>query len=76
MYLRYVCVCMHIIIVYACTYVYVLCSLRSPKAPDGECDMGTHTFSYAVMPHNGMYTLLNAQGLYQSPLWAFYCYNE
>lgn len=27
--------------------------LRSPKAPDAECDMGTHTFAYALMPHRG-----------------------
>ncbi|GJD12481.1 Alpha-mannosidase 2C1 [Galdieria sulphuraria] len=25
--------------------------LRSPKSPDKECDMGYHTFSYAVLPH-------------------------
>jgi alpha-mannosidase len=27
--------------------------LRSPKAPDPECDMGFHRFSYAVVPHYG-----------------------
>ncbi|KAK7493075.1 hypothetical protein BaRGS_00015596 [Batillaria attramentaria] len=27
--------------------------LRAPKAPDPEADMGTHQFSYAVMPHRG-----------------------
>lgn len=27
--------------------------LRSPKAPDAECDMGRHYFKYAVMPHQG-----------------------
>jgi alpha-mannosidase len=27
--------------------------LRSPKAPDPEADMGSHTFAYAVMPHAG-----------------------
>ncbi|GJQ14874.1 hypothetical protein GpartN1_g6665.t1 [Galdieria partita] len=25
--------------------------LRSPKSPDNECDMGYHTFSYALLPH-------------------------
>jgi alpha-mannosidase len=25
--------------------------LRSPKAPDPECDMGVHRFSYALVPH-------------------------
>ena len=28
-------------------------SLRSPKAPDENADMGTHTFCYGIMPHNG-----------------------
>lgn len=27
--------------------------LRSPKAPDDRCDMGKHSFKYAVMPHRG-----------------------
>lgn len=27
--------------------------LRSPKAPDEEADMGSHEFSYAVLPHSG-----------------------
>ena len=27
--------------------------LRSPKYPDTAADMGEHTFSYAVLPHNG-----------------------
>lgn len=27
--------------------------LRSPKAPDDLCDMGTHDFSYALYPHKG-----------------------
>lgn len=31
----------------------MLSLLRSPKTPDAECDMGTHTFSYALMPHKG-----------------------
>ncbi|KAG0730044.1 Alpha-mannosidase G [Chionoecetes opilio] len=31
----------------------MLSLLRSPKAPDANCDMGAHTFSYALMPHKG-----------------------
>ncbi|HSI84695.1 MAG: alpha-mannosidase [Candidatus Methylacidiphilales bacterium] len=27
--------------------------LRSPKHPDPQCDMGAHSFSYALMPHAG-----------------------
>ncbi len=27
--------------------------LRAPKAPDPECDMGIHRFTYALMPHFG-----------------------
>jgi len=27
--------------------------LRSPKAPDEQADMGTHHFTYAIMPHTG-----------------------
>ncbi|KAF2368931.1 Glycoside hydrolase family 38 central domain [Trinorchestia longiramus] len=27
--------------------------LKSPKAPDAHCDMGQHSFAYAVMPHSG-----------------------
>jgi alpha-mannosidase len=29
--------------------------LRAPKAPDPQCDMGKHRFSYVVMPHFGPY---------------------
>ena len=29
--------------------------LRSPKAPDPECDMGVHRFSYVLLPHYGPY---------------------
>ncbi|XP_048766025.2 alpha-mannosidase 2C1-like [Ostrea edulis] len=29
--------------------------LRSPKAPDVNADMGTHTFTYAVMPFQGTF---------------------
>ncbi|CCD26518.1 alpha-mannosidase NDAI_0H03450 [Naumovozyma dairenensis CBS 421] len=28
--------------------------LRSPKAPDAHCDMGSHEISYAIFPHKGM----------------------
>lgn len=27
--------------------------LRSPKAPDPECDMGEHRFTYVLLPHKG-----------------------
>lgn len=27
--------------------------LRSPKAPDPECDMGLHRFTYVLLPHHG-----------------------
>ncbi|KAJ2698928.1 Glycoside hydrolase, 38 vacuolar alpha mannosidase [Coemansia sp. IMI 209128] len=30
--------------------------LRSPKAPDANCDMGQHSFRYAVYPHTGMFS--------------------
>lgn len=29
--------------------------LRSPKAPDEEADMGSHEFSYALLPHSGTF---------------------
>jgi alpha-mannosidase len=29
--------------------------LRAPKAPDDECDMGRHTFRYALYPHKGSF---------------------
>ena len=29
--------------------------LRSPKAPDPQADMGTHRFSYTLLPHFGSY---------------------
>ena len=35
--------------------------LRSPKAPDDEVDMGTHSFSYAFMPHVGNNSLQNLE---------------
>lgn len=30
------------------------CRLRSPKSPDKDADMGTHSFTYAVMPFQGI----------------------
>ncbi|MEJ2678837.1 MAG: glycoside hydrolase family 38 C-terminal domain-containing protein, partial [Gemmatimonadota bacterium] len=27
--------------------------LRAPKSPDADADMGTHTFTYSVVPHDG-----------------------
>ena len=36
--------------------------LRSPKAPDDTADMGIHHFTYAIIPHNGIYNcLLNCE---------------
>lgn len=29
--------------------------LRAPKAPDPECDMGVHRFTYGLLPHYGPY---------------------
>ena len=29
--------------------------LRAPKAPDDKCDIGRHTFSYALQPHTGSF---------------------
>jgi len=29
--------------------------LRSPKAPDPECDMGVHRFTYVLLPHQGSF---------------------
>ncbi|MBC8063514.1 MAG: alpha-mannosidase [Chlorobia bacterium] len=37
--------------------------LRSPKAPDPECDMGRHRFAYVLLPHYGPY---NYAGVVQS----------
>jgi hypothetical protein len=37
--------------------------LRAPKAPDATADMGRHEFTYALMPHKGMYQRSRA------PLW-------
>ena len=37
-------------------YCVSLClvRLRSPKAPDGNADVGTHKFTYSIMPHEGL----------------------
>ena len=48
---------------FTCVLVSMECSLRSPKAPDRNSDMGKHSFSYGIMPHEGMYTYV-----YQLPL--------
>ena len=37
--------------------------LRAPKAPDPECDMGRHRFTYVMLPHYGPY---NYAGVVQS----------
>lgn len=29
--------------------------LRAAKAPDANADMGTHHFTYAIMPHTGQF---------------------
>src|SRR5205085_10230718 len=29
--------------------------LRAPKAPDPDCDMGRHRFTYVLLPHYGPY---------------------
>ncbi|KAJ2638266.1 Glycoside hydrolase, 38 vacuolar alpha mannosidase, partial [Coemansia sp. RSA 1287] len=29
--------------------------LRAPKAPDANCDMGHHSFRYAIYPHKGAF---------------------
>ncbi|KAJ8002432.1 hypothetical protein DPEC_G00158840 [Dallia pectoralis] len=35
--------------------VMTLSLLRAPKAPDANADMGTHQFTYAIMPHKGTF---------------------
>ncbi|KAK3704578.1 hypothetical protein RRG08_033620 [Elysia crispata] len=45
--------------------------LRSPKSPDFKADMGVHTFSYAVMPHNGSFQeagVIQAANSFNCPL--------
>lgn len=29
--------------------------LRAPTKPDADCDIGTHSFSFAIYPHNGTF---------------------
>jgi alpha-mannosidase len=36
--------------------------LRAPKAPDPECDMGVHRFTYALMPHFGPFNYAGVVG--------------
>ena len=47
--------------------------LRSPKNPDPECDMGQHTFLYALLPHDDTVgnadVVRNAAALNQGVLW-------
>jgi len=35
-------------------HTITLSLLRSPKAPDANCDMHRHTFRYALLPHQGL----------------------
>ncbi|MBI1332018.1 MAG: hypothetical protein GC165_03970 [Armatimonadetes bacterium] len=45
--------------------------LRAPKAPDPECDMGVHRFSYVLLPHFGPYNyadVVHAAYAHNSPL--------
>lgn len=42
--------------------------LRAPKAPNANADMGTHHFTYAVMPHAGRCRRLQLS-LYSSDNW-------
>lgn len=35
--------------------IMTLSLLRAPKAPDANADMGTHRFTYAIMPHTGSF---------------------
>ncbi|KAI8318233.1 hypothetical protein GQ54DRAFT_300614 [Martensiomyces pterosporus] len=40
--------------------------MRAPKAPDENCDMGHHTFRYAIYPHTGTFSESNVvQEAYQ-----------
>jgi len=45
--------------------------LRSPKAPDPECDMGRHRFAYSLVPHYGPYNyagIVQAAYAFNAPL--------
>uniref|UniRef100_A0A8C2PV10 Alpha-mannosidase 2C1 n=1 Tax=Cyprinus carpio TaxID=7962 RepID=A0A8C2PV10_CYPCA len=35
--------------------IMTLSLLRAPKAPDANADMGSHNFTYALMPHTGLF---------------------
>lgn len=35
--------------------IMTLSLLRAPKAPDANADMGSHDFTYALMPHTGLF---------------------
>ncbi|CAL8356210.1 unnamed protein product [Lota lota] len=43
--------------------IMTLSLLRAPKAPDANADMGSHLFTYAIMPHAGSF---QAAGVIQS----------
>uniref|UniRef100_A0AAZ3P629 alpha-mannosidase n=1 Tax=Oncorhynchus tshawytscha TaxID=74940 RepID=A0AAZ3P629_ONCTS len=38
-----------------CSFIFLLKRLRAPKSPDANADMGSHQFTYAVMPHTGTF---------------------
>ena len=45
--------------------------LRSPKAPDPQCDMGRHRFAYSLVPHFGPYNyagIVEAGYAFNAPL--------
>ena len=45
--------------------------LRAPKAPDPQCDMGRHRFSYSLVPHFGPYNyagIVEAGYAFNAPL--------
>jgi alpha-mannosidase len=55
--------------------VMELSLLRSPKAPDRDCDMGLHRFKYAILPHISE-SLLSAAVVRESAVFNtpyFYC---
>jgi alpha-mannosidase len=49
--------------------------LRAPKAPDPQCDMGKHRFTYVLLPHFGAYNYSGvveaAYSLNAPPRWAW-----
>ncbi|ODQ68031.1 hypothetical protein NADFUDRAFT_19326 [Nadsonia fulvescens var. elongata DSM 6958] len=48
--------------------------LRSPKAPDANADMGTHSFRYAILPHKGQLNadVVRAAYNFNHPLDSYY----